>query len=135
MIVFKSLLMKSELLPLASDELIQSGIPLAVAIAVLPFIAGLVTGLAVGFTAASFPLVVGLMAAEGSGLTPWAALVLAYGFGYMGMMLSPVHLCFLVTREYFSARMADIYRAIRPCVLSVALYSLLAHVVLSWLGK
>lgn len=133
--VFKSLLMKSELLPSASRELIDSGIPIAVAIAMLPFIAGLVTGVAVGFAAASFPLVVGLMAAESSGLTPWATLVLAYGFGYMGMMLSPVHLCLLVTREYFSARLVDVYRAITPCVLSVALYSLLAHVVLSMLGK
>jgi integral membrane protein (TIGR00529 family) len=133
--VFKSLLMQSGLLPLASAELIDSGIPLVIAIAVLPFIAGLVTGVAVGFTAASFPLVVGLMAAEGSGLTPWATLVLAYGFGYMGMMLSPVHLCFLVTREYFSVRMIDVYRSIRPCVLSVALYSLLAHIVLNALGR
>ncbi len=133
--VFKSLLMESALLPTASQELIASGIPLAVAIAVLPFIAGIVTGVAVGFAAASFPLVVGLMAAEGSGLTPWATLVLAYGFGYMGMMLSPVHLCLLVTREYFNARMVDVYRTISPCVLSVALYSLLAHVVLSMQGK
>jgi len=133
--VFKALLMTSELLPTASRELIESGIPLAVAIALLPFIAGVVTGVAVGFTAASFPLVVGLMAAEGSGLTPWATLILAYGFGYMGMMLSPVHLCLLVTREYFSARLVDVYRTISPCVLSVALYSLLAHVVLNALGR
>ncbi len=133
--VFKSLLMQSELLPMASRDLVASGIPLAVAIALLPFIAGMVTGVAVGFTAAAFPLVVGLMTAEGSGLTPWATLVLAYGFGYMGMMLSPVHLCLLVTREYFSARLVDIYRTISPCVLSVALYSLLAHGVLSVLGR
>lgn len=58
-------------------------------------------------------------------------LVLAYGFGYMGMMLSPVHLCFLVTREYFGARMLDVYRAITPCIISVAVYALLAHGLLS----
>ncbi len=133
--VFKSLLMKSNLLPTASGELMESGIPLAAAIALLPFIAGIVTGVAVGFTAASFPLVVGLMAAEGSGLTPWATLVLAYGFGYMGMILSPVHLCLLVTREYFSARLSDIYRMITPCVASVAGYSILAYGLFTMMGK
>ncbi|NQU41482.1 MAG: DUF401 family protein [Lentisphaerae bacterium] len=133
-LIFKSLLMSSELLPSASRELIASGIPLAVAVATLPFLAGLVTGIAVGFVAISFPLVVGLMAVDGAGLTPLATVVLAYGFGYMGMMLSPVHLCFLVTREYFDARMAGIYRAIAPCIASVAIYSLLAHVLLSTLG-
>lgn len=133
--VFKSLLMHSALLSLASRELVDSGIPLAVAIAVLPFIAGLVTGVAIGFAAAAFPLVMGLMSAEASGLTPWATLVLAYGFGYMGMMLSPVHLCLLVTREYFSARMPGIYRALMPCVISIAIYSVLAHVLLAVLGK
>jgi hypothetical protein len=53
----------------------------------------------------------------------------------MGMMLSPVHLCLLVTREYFSARLVDVYRMIGPCVASVALYSLLAHVVLTALER
>jgi integral membrane protein (TIGR00529 family) len=130
-LLFKSLLMSSDLLPAAGRELVASGIPLAVAVATLPFLAGLVTGIAVGFVAIAFPLVVGLMAAEASGLTPLATLVLAYGFGYMGMMLSPVHLCFLVTREYFGARMVDVYRAITPCILSVAVYALLAHGLLS----
>jgi hypothetical protein len=36
--------------------------------------------------------------------------VLAYGFGFIGMMLSPVHLCFLVTQEYFHTNAVDSYR-------------------------
>jgi hypothetical protein len=27
--------------------------------------------------------------------------VLAYGFGYMGMLLSPVHVCLIVTSAHF----------------------------------
>ncbi|HOF90144.1 MAG TPA: DUF401 family protein, partial [Armatimonadota bacterium] len=30
---------------------------------------------------------------------------LAYGFGYLGMMLSPVHVCLLVTNEHFNTRL------------------------------
>jgi len=35
---------------------------------------------------------------------------LAYTFGYMGMMLSPVHLCFLVTKDYYKANLLKCYR-------------------------
>jgi len=134
-LVFKSLLRDSGLLPRAGGELIDCGIPLVVAVAALPFLAGLVTGLAVGFTGTSFPLVVGLMSAPGSGLSPLATLVLAFGFGYAGMILSPVHLCFLVTNDYFHASITAVYRLIAPCVLSVLAYALVAHAVLHLAGR
>jgi len=133
-LVFKSMLAESGLLPLASEEMASSGTPVVVAVAGLPFLAGLVTGVAFGFTGVSFPLVVGLMAQPGSGLTPFATLVLAYGFGYMGMMISPVHLCLLVTKEYFSAPLFAVYRRLWPCVAAVLVYCLAAHAVLRALG-
>jgi len=133
-LIFKFLLETSGLLPLAGKELVESGIPLVTAVAALPFLAGVVTGVAVGFTGASFPLVVGLMAAEGSGLTPLATLVLAYGFGYAGMMLSPVHLCLLVTRDYFSAPLMGVYRRILPCAITILVYAAAAHLALRALG-
>jgi len=129
-LIFKFLLGTSGLLPLAGEELIRSGIPLVLAVATLPFLAGLVTGVAVGFAGAALPLVVGLMAAEGSGLTPASTLVLAYGFGYAGMILSPVHLCLLVTKDYFAAPLRSVYPHLLPCVAVVMVYSVLAHVVL-----
>lgn len=133
-LIFKSMLDQSGLLPAASRELVASGIPLALAVAALPFLAGIVTGIALGFTGASFPLVVGLMSAPGSGLTPLATLVLAYGFGYMGMMLSPVHLCLLVTRDYFSSSMLAIYRQVAPCIAAVLVFCLASHFLLSAFG-
>lgn len=114
--VFQSLLESSGLLPQASRELLQSGIPLIPVVALLPFLAGLITGVASGFAGLAFPLVVGLLMAPGSGLTPMATLALAFGCGYIGMMLSPIHLCLLVTRDYFSASLLPIYRQILPCI-------------------
>ncbi len=133
-LVFKSLLTESGLLLQASREIVESGVSPAIAVAMLPFLAGLVTGIALGFTGIAFPLVVGLMGAEGSGLTPLSTLVLAYGFGYMGMMLSPVHLCLLVTRDYFDSSLKGIYLHIMPCVLSVMGLSLLLYAVLKVVG-
>jgi uncharacterized protein len=133
-LVFKAMLQSSGLLPEAVEELSAAGIPPVLVVMTLPFLAGLVTGIAVGFTGASFPLVVGLLTTAGSGLTPFATLVLAFGFGYMGMMVSPVHLCFLVTKEYFSAGFLPVYRLLLPCVLSILAFCLASHAILSALG-
>jgi hypothetical protein len=48
---------------------------------------------------------------------------LAYTFGYMGMMLSPVHLCLLVTKDYFKASLLRSYRYIIRPILAVMLAS------------
>ncbi len=131
-LIFKHMMQESGLLPVAASELAESGMPVEIVVAFLPFIAGLVTGICLGFVGAGFPLVVALIA-SGS-MTPVAALVLAYGFGYMGMMLSPVHLCLLVTKDYFSANLPAIYRQILPCALSVMIFSLVMHVIMRLLG-
>jgi hypothetical protein len=106
--------------------------PVEIVVAFLPFIAGIVTGICLGFVGAGFPLVIALI--DMGSLTPVAAMVLAYGFGYMGMMLSPVHLCLLVTRDYFSANLAQIYRQILPCALSVMAFSVAMHVLMRLIG-
>jgi len=103
---FKGLLVESKAIEHVRWELAAYGIPPILVIALLPFIAGLVTGIAIGFVGASFPLVVALIPV---GQSPFPFAVLAFGFGYMGMMLSPVHLCLLVTREYFAADLMSGY--------------------------
>lgn len=77
------------------DELSFMGIPLFFVIILIPFISGITTGLAVGFVGASFPIIVNLAGGD------TGYLVLAYGFGYIGMILSPVHVCLVVTAEHF----------------------------------
>jgi hypothetical protein len=133
-LVFNGLLESSALLPKASRELLGSGIPPEIALVALPFLAGFVTGAGVGMAGMALPLVAGLMQAPSSGLPPLATLVLSYGFGYIGIMLSPVHLCLLVTRDYFGARLAGIYREFGPCCALVLAYTLVAHLALRALG-
>jgi integral membrane protein (TIGR00529 family) len=132
--VFKTMLDRSGLLPVAGRELVASGIPVAVTVAALPFLAGLVTGIGVGYTATSYPLVVGLMNVEGSGLTPMSTLVLASGFGYAGMMFSPVHLCLIMTRDYFSSSTAAVYRLVAPFLCAIMALAVLLYAVFGVLG-
>lgn len=103
---FKGALVNSQAIDQVRQELARYRIPPLLIIALLPFISGIVTGIAIGFVGASFPLVAALMPA---GHSPYPFAVLAFGFGYMGMMLSPVHLCLVVTRQYFHADLMDGY--------------------------
>ena len=70
------------------------GVPKFVIIFALPFIAGLLTGIAVAFVKMAFPLLIfsGVIIVA-DGRIDSAATVLAYAAGYAGIMLSPVHIC------------------------------------------
>jgi len=82
-------------------ELNTLGIPLILLIMVLPFISGLTTGISVGFVGASLPIAFSLLSPEAGLAERLGTLMLTYPFGFIGVMLSPVHVCFIVTSEHF----------------------------------
>lgn len=84
-----------------------SGLPTLFIIAVIPFLAGVMTGLTVAFVGITFPILMPLM---GGDIPSLGLLSLAFGSGFAGVMLSPVHLCLVLTGEYFEADMARVYR-------------------------
>jgi uncharacterized protein len=107
--VFQGILIESKAVFKIRDELTAYHVPLLVVITIVPFLSGLLTGIAVGFVGLSFPLVVPMFPTN-SFFEYMSCAALAYTFGYMGMMLSPVHLCFLVTKDYYKANLLKCYR-------------------------
>ena len=132
--LFKHMLECSALLGEAARQLHEAHVPAMLAVMLLPFVAGMVTGLSVGFIGTSFPFVIALMHAPGSGLTPLATLFLAYGCGYVGLLLSPVHLCLLLSREYFQAPFRGVYRLLAVPSALVFLFALTGYGVFSWIA-
>jgi integral membrane protein (TIGR00529 family) len=117
---FRGMLVESRAVQMIQAELTREGIPTLCVILAMPFLSGMVTGIAMGMVGASFPLVVPLIA-HLSGLDHAAHAALAYAFGYLGMMLSPVHLCLLVTRDFFGANLLGSYRyLVGPALFFVA---------------
>ena len=109
--VFKGALIDSQAVLQIREEMVHYHIPFLLVVVSMPFISGFITGITIGFVGATFPLLVPLFA----GLSPLDFLVhasLAYVSGYVGMMLSPVHICLLVTKDYFKASLAASYRHI-----------------------
>ena len=133
--IFKDMLDRSSLLPLAGEQLIASGIPLILVVVALPFLAGLVTGIAIGFAGIAFPLLAGLAAATETGLAPASTLVLGFAFGYAGMMCSPIHLCFILSRGYFSAPLKVMYRYIITCSLFPLSTAVFVYVLMRLAGR
>jgi len=76
------------------------------------------TGLTIAFVGITFPFLLPLM----GGMSPEPGLVaFAFASGFAGVMLSPVHLCLVLTREYFGADFAQVYhRLLLPSLLVLA---------------
>lgn len=99
----------------------ESGLPAVLIITVIPFLAGVMTGLTVAFVGITFPILMPLMGGDTLSL---GLLSLAFGSGFTGVMISPVHLCLVLTREYFEADMAKVYHRLwipQALVLAAAL--------------
>ena len=95
------------------EELQALRVPVAAVVMALPLLAGMVTGLAVGFVGTSFPIVLAAVAAvPDAPMRPYV--VLAYAFGHLGQMLSPLHLCHVMSNKYFQTRFAPVYRYLLP---------------------
>ncbi|MFC1534066.1 DUF401 family protein [Thermodesulfobacteriota bacterium] len=116
--VFKGIMGDSNTVTHIRNELIAYRIPVILLILIMPFLSGFILGLAIGFVGASFPLIIPLF--QTSNLLDYLSFAaLAYTFGYMGMMLSPVHLCLLVTKDYFKAGLLSSYGYIIKPALTV----------------
>ncbi len=109
--VFKGILEDSQAVGRIRDELMGYHIPVALIVMAMPFMAGLITGIAMGFVGTAFPLIIPLFSGE-SHLHYMSYAALGFTFGFMGTILSPIHLCFLVTKDHFHASLAGSYRYI-----------------------
>jgi len=131
--VFQGTLTESQAVLRIRDELAASNVPLLLVIALMPFLSGFITGIAVGFVGLSFPLVIPMFPV--SPLFDYmACAALAFTFGYMGMMLSPVHLCFLVTKDFYRASLLKTYPRLLMSALTVMAIVTVVFMVLrvSW---
>jgi len=122
--VFQEVLRVTGALAGISSFFTTSHMPVYLLLFLIPFIAGVMTGLTVGYVGITFPLLLPLMGTP----SPSPALVaLAFGSGFAGVMLSPVHLCYVLTCDYFQADIAKVYHRLflpSACVLAAVLIPL-----------
>jgi len=112
-LIFKGLLEDSGAVMQLSRDILHWQIPLMAVAVILPFIVGMVGGITIAFVGTTFPILVNLIHTMGQGhlMLPYLALGLVCGF--TGVLLSPLHLCLLLSNAYFETSLLPVYRRMR----------------------
>jgi len=123
-LVFQGVLHDSQAISEISKTLTASHVPVVLVIVILPFLVGSIAGITVAFVGATFPIVFSLLASYGMtdqgsimdinyvstpGNHVLAYTILAFISGYLGVLLSPLHICLILTCEFFKTTLPKIY--------------------------
>ncbi len=128
-LVFKGILQDSRAAEAITKELLAFHIPLVPICIILPFLMGIITGITIAFVGTTFPILIGLIGSLGESSHILHFMMLALASGFVGVMLSPVHLCLLLSNEYFKARLQEVYSyLVFPC--SVLFLSVIGYFAL-----
>jgi len=113
---FKKVLESSQAIPGISTFLTSSGIPLWLIAVLIPLFIGIITGTTIGAMGIGFPILVPLLQSDPHFLQYMS---LAFASGVSGDLLSPFHLCLVLTKDYFKADLIGVYRLVWVPVASV----------------
>lgn len=119
--IFKRILEISPLFAAIPTLFEDLGVSPLLLLFLLPFLIGLLTGLTAAFVGIAFPLLLPIIFQSEPNLT---YVMFAYVGGFAGVLLSPVHLCLIVTKQYFKADFKKIYKMLLSPVAFVVLIAL-----------
>jgi len=106
---FKKVLESSRAVQAVSTVLSSSGVPLWLIAILIPLLIGLITGMTIAPIGIGFPILIPLFQSDPHFLN---YMVLAFASGISGDLLSPFHLCLILTKDYFRADLKGVYRFI-----------------------
>jgi hypothetical protein len=89
-----------------------------------PFLIAFLTGVNHAYVAVSFPILLPIFGIDKPDLV---YVMFAYVSGFLGILLSPVHLCLVLTLQYFKADLKKVYKIL---FLPVGIIGLIAFLVL-----
>jgi uncharacterized protein len=122
---FKEAMENSGAVKHLSQFFLMEGIPVAPILFLVPFITGMLTGITVGFVGSTFPLIMSIAGNVSAG-----AISFAFVSGFLGVLLSPVHICLILTRDYFKADLWGIYKMMIPGCIVIFCGSVAAYMIL-----
>ncbi|MBC8446822.1 MAG: DUF401 family protein [Chloroflexi bacterium] len=124
--IFKQVVLASGAADELSAAFISWGIAPVVITVAVPLVLGLLTGLTMPMVGIGYPLLLPLISGSEVYLNH---AVLAFGAGFIGVLLSPLHLCLALTRDYFQADWLPVYRRLLPSAAIVGLAAAVAWLV------
>ncbi len=116
---YKKLILQTGAAALFLRHLTILHIPIPLAAFVLAWIIGFAVGIEVGFAAIVLPFLLSFIG-EGAHFNP-LNFILVFGGGFTGIMLSPMHLCLILTAKYYKASLPKVYRSLSLAGLTTSL--------------
>lgn len=109
-LVFKGMLEDCHAVAIISQEFKALHVPLLGLTILLPFLVNLVTGITIAFVGSTFPILILLIQSYGEDPFMMSYVMLAMASGFISGLFSPLHLCFILTNQYFSCSLHRAYR-------------------------
>ncbi len=82
----------------------------------LPLVCGMLTGIMVGYVGACFPILIGILAETGMQAETLPLIVLAVISGNVGQLITPLHVCIVVSCQYYKVRFMELWRSLLPAL-------------------
>jgi len=124
-LIFKEALTQSSLATGVSCYFRELGIPIPLLFFILPFLVGFLTGVTQAPVGITFPLLLSMAPMPG-GLSLFC---FAFTSAVLGVLLSPTHLCFILTAQYFKVDFTRIYRYMALPLLFILVCSILLFLI------
>lgn len=115
--VFKEIIVGSGAIDSLAELMNAYGIPIFALFILLPFIGGFTSGLTVSYISLAFPILIPL----GLDASIWAA-ALAFTIGSVAVMVTPLHLCIVMTADYFNTTLTAVIK--RTAIAEIPLFVL-----------
>lgn len=125
--VFQSIINESGAAVGIANQIASWGVPDWAVVASSCFIIGFVGGIVTAYVGIVYPILIAILLSPAPN---HAMIVLAYASGLIGVMISPLHLCLILTKEYFNSSFRKIY----PLILGPAAFVTVSVVVALVLG-
>ncbi len=92
----------------------------------VPFTIGILTGMVSAYVGLGYTILAGFL--YQNGLNP-GLMMIAYLSGFVGVMLSPSHLCLILTNEYFGSDLMKVYKRLIPLVLLLMTAGIILYLI------
>lgn len=125
--MFRKVIEASGILPVFSDFLIGLGIPLWILIIIVAFVASLTTGLSPAAIGLTIPLFMPLLP---GGLADIGYIGLLYIIASVGYLISPIHLCLALTKEYYKSNLVGVYKELAIPIAGIIAASIITTLIL-----
>jgi integral membrane protein (TIGR00529 family) len=125
--IFKKILETSGAIMVIPGFFTELGVHPLVILFFIPFLIGILTGITSAIVGIGFPVLMPFIVTQGEVNLNYA--MFAFVGGYMGHMLSPMHLCLVVTSDYFKVDVGKIYKMLILPAIIIALSALILVIV------